>query len=187
MDCRINIIDLPYDVLHTVFTKLKRKDQISLALAHPNLGEVFLTRYKKRFLYIYLDAISNKICDPFFSQFGHIVDGLCWYDRSSIEVLNCAVKYCKSLQKIRFSLKRSDTPEEIGDRIRELKNLKTIFIRNVNFNYITFVFIKDPDAIFESFQHLSKLRRLTVSNFQESACKYYESFVITSIDCFFNF
>lgn len=185
MEWRINIVDLPYDVLRTLFSILKHKDQINLALAHPNLGDIFIIRYKRRFLYIYLDEISSKIWDPFFTQFGHLVNGLCWYTISSLKVLDSAVKYCKSLQKIRFSIQRSDTPQEIGDRIRELKNLKTIFIRNANFNHITFIYLRNPEAIFQSFQQLSKLRRLTISNFQDSACKYYESFVITSIDFFY--
>lgn len=187
MESHINIVDLPFDELNIIFSTLYLKDQINLALAHPNLGEVFITRKKKRFFKIYLDSLSNRIWDPALSQFGHLVDALCWHNKSTLEVLNYAVKYCKSLQKIRFLMRHRDTQDEIRYRIGELKSLNTIYIRNFYFDHVTYGYLRNIEGIFQSFQQLSNLRRITVCNFHADASEYYESFVITDNDFTFAF
>lgn len=184
MESHRNIVDLPFDELYILFSKLKLKEQINLALAHPELEEVFIISKKKRFFKIYLDVLSNGMWDILFSQFGQFVDALCWHNKSTLEVLNYAAKHCKSLQKIRFLMRHTDTQDEIRRRIGELKSLNTIYIRNFNFNfnYVKYGYFTNIEGIFESFQQLSNLRRLSVCNFHENACEYYESFVITDND-----
>lgn len=169
MDSRINITDLPFDVLLIIFSELKLNDTINLGLAHPNLREVFLILYKKQFLHINLTDHSTTIWYPLLSLCGHIVESLSWAVHSTSQTLKCASKYCKSLQKIEFPIDSNDDQDEIRRMLCEFKNLNTISISNGDYYNL-----KNIDGIFQYLQEQPKLRKLSLSEFNPWSCKYFQ-------------
>lgn len=172
----INIIDLHVDVLHIIFKKLKLKDQVNLACAHPNLSEVFRIQKRKQFREFYFNRFPYKIWDPLLSLCGSSVESFIADGddlRTSLDrellLLNCATKYCKSLKKILFIIMDPKHLDALNHRLCEFKNLITI---DLHINPCV-ICVNDVTTI-QKLKELPNLRKLHLQNFTSKACKYYQ-------------
>lgn len=174
MSSCINIIDLNLDVLNIIFSKLEFEDQINLGVAHPNLGKCFTIRYRRRFREFDLNEFPETIWDSLLSLCGPIVETLCCH-KNALPVLKCAVKHCKSLQKINFLIgfEHVSRLNELKDCLHEFTNLNSITIRYDCVLYYDEYY--NFTRTVKSWPELQKLEKLELDDFPRSASKYYQS------------
>lgn len=136
---------------------------------HPcnsHLAEEIIICNRKIFAELNIDEFHEIIWDSLIFLCGPIVKSLD-FQKNSLRPFDCAAKYCKSLQNIKFVVGFQYSLAELSRKLFEFKNVNSITIRNDRDN--------DEDSelarLIQSLQELPNLRKLAVSDFPSNACK----------------